>query len=66
MDYCYRVYMTDGIKACAGNTAGAFGGSELTQRWNDLYKPQDVRDAETIKSTISEKLNRMGSDNGSI
>lgn len=54
--------MTDGIKACAGDLAGAFGGSELTERWSDLYKPQEVKDAETIINRITEKLNRMRSE----
>lgn len=58
--------MTDGMKSCTSNLAGAFGGSELIERWNDIYKPQEVKDAETVISTISEKLNRMGSDNESI
>lgn len=56
------MYMTDGIKACSANLAGAFGGSELTERWNDLYKPQEVKDAETIKRTIIDKLDRMRSE----
>lgn len=56
------MYVTDGIKACAGNTAGAFGGSELTERWNDIYKPQEVKDAETIINNMKDKLNRMGSE----
>lgn len=47
------------MKACAGNLAGAFGGSEIGDRWNDLYKPQVVRDAQEIINNISEKLNRM-------
>lgn len=47
------------MKACAGNLAGAFGGSEISDRWNDLYKPQVVRDAQEIINNISEKLNRM-------
>lgn len=56
------MYMTDGIKACSANLAEAFGGSELTERWNDLYKPQEVKDAETIKRTIIDKLDRMRSE----
>lgn len=47
------------MKACAGNLASAFGGSEISDRWNDLYKPQVVRDAQEIINNISEKLNRM-------
>lgn len=62
MDYCYRAYMADGIKACSADLADAFGGSELTERWSDIYKPREVKNAETIIKTISDKLDRMRSE----
>ena len=50
------------MKACAGNLAGAFGGSEISNRWNDLYKPQVVRDAQEIIETIKGKIDKIRSN----
>lgn len=58
--------MTDGIKANAENLSNAFGGSELTYRWADLYKPQAVRDANEIKQRMKNILRKMESENESI
>lgn len=59
--------MTDGINACAGNLVSAFGtGSEMSMSWSDIYKPQEIRDAESIKKSITEKIKAMRSDNGCI
>lgn len=67
MDYGYRMYVTDGINACAGNLVSAFGtGSEMSERWSDIYKPQEKRDAESIKKSITEKIRAMRSDDGRI
>lgn len=54
--------MADGIKACSADLADAFGGSELTERWSDIYKSREVKNAETIIKTISDKLDRMRSE----
>lgn len=56
------MYMTDGMKACSTNLADTFGGSELTERWDDLYKPQEVKNAEAIINNIKDKINRMRSE----
>lgn len=62
MEFLYHVYVSDGLKALTESMAGAFGGSEMSLRWNDIYKPQVQRDAENIISNISNKLNSMGSE----
>lgn len=61
------MYVTDSISACAGNLVAAFGaGSEMTMRWSDIYKPQEKRDAESIKKSITERIKAMRSDDGRI
>lgn len=62
VDYGYRIYMSDGVKACADTLAESFGGAAFTDRWADIYKPQETRDAETIKNNICDKLDRMRSE----
>lgn len=54
--------MSDGVKACADTLAESFGGAAFTDRWADIYKPQETRDAETIKNNICDKLDRMRSE----
>lgn len=54
--------MTDGIKACTEDIADSFGGQEMTERWLNIYKLQDTRDADTIKKDICNRINRMRSE----
>lgn len=60
------MYITDGMKACAGNLAGAFGGSVMSVRWEDLYEPIDDRDAETIIDDIKQELRNMENEHERI
>ena len=52
-DWAYRVYVTDALKIIGG----------LNIRYADIFKPEETRTAEEIKSSISDKLRRLGGDN---
>lgn len=57
VDYSFKAYITDAIKACSENGANLAGGSVMTHRWEDLFKPQEQVDAETIINHIKNKIN---------
>jgi len=42
-DRRYRAYITDALMEMVNNIGHAFGGTELTNRWIDGYKPVDTR-----------------------
>lgn len=44
------------------NQAESFGGMKMTEMWDDMYRPQEIRDAETIKNDIRNRINRMRSE----
>lgn len=44
----YRAYVTDALMAIAENTARFAGGSAMTARWYDGYKPVDNRSGDEI------------------
>ena len=48
----YRAYVTDAMMAIAENTARFNGGSQMSGRWVDQYKPVDNRSAEDIIQDI--------------
>ena len=50
----YRIYVTDALRALCGSKS---------DRYADLFKPEDKRTPQEIIKGISEKL---GGDNGSI
>jgi len=57
VDYSFKLFVTDAIKLCAENSANLAGGSVMTVRWDDLFKPQEQRDAEAIINSIKNKIN---------
>ena len=55
----YRIYMTDAVRILTENTARAFQGKYLEERWIDRVSPrkEDNRTAEDIKQHMLEGLN---------
>lgn len=51
----YRAYVTDAMMAIAENTARFNGGSQMSGRWYDQYKPVDNLSAEEIIQDIVTK-----------
>ena len=62
MDYGYRSYIADCAYMATKNQADSFGGMKMTEKWADMYRPQENRDAETIKNDICNRINRMRSE----
>ena len=58
-DYSYKVYVTDNLKATAGNLANSFGGESTSQRWYDIIEKsgEPIEDADEIKNRIKNKAN---------
>ena len=48
----YRAYITDALMAIVENTARFAGGSTMSGRWYDYYKPQETRTTEEIITDI--------------
>lgn len=55
-DMSYRIFVTDALKALAGNTS-KFGGSYMRVRWADTFsqKKQDERTGEQIVADVIRK-----------
>lgn len=54
-DKAYRVYITDALKVLTGNTANYAGGSVMSGRYADLWKPADTRSAEEVAADVIKK-----------
>lgn len=54
--------MADCAYMATKNQADSFGGMKMTEKWADIYRPQENRDAETIKNDICNRINRMRSE----
>lgn len=54
----YRIYITDGIKCIAENTARYVGGQHLTKRYIDIIdpKPEDERSGDEIAADVITRL----------
>lgn len=48
----FRIYVTDALKAYF----------HLNQRYEDWFKPQDIRTSEEIITSIKDKLARLGGE----
>lgn len=44
----YRAYVTDALMALTENTARLAGGSRMSRRWADGFKPEDDRTGDEI------------------
>ena len=54
--YSVNVYATDALMAIAGNTAGMFGGSRMTARWQDMVEAKtDTRTPAQIVEDVMKK-----------
>lgn len=62
MDYGYRSYIADCAYMFTKSQAENFGGMMMNEKWADIYRPQEIRDAEAIKNDICNKINRMRSE----
>lgn len=54
--------MADCAYMVTRNQADSFGGMKMTEKWADIYKPQEMRSAKTIKDDICNRINRMRSE----
>lgn len=57
----FREYVGNALYVIAHNTA-AWGGSEMSVKYTDMYKKQETRSAEEIKNNIKQKLAALGSN----
>lgn len=62
----YRQYLTEGIKAIAGNTANYAGGNALSKSYSEVLemakRPDEKRTADEIIDNILGKLHDMDLD----
>ena len=59
----YRVYVTDGLKAVAENTAKFAGGTYLSRRWIEYIDADQEHDPDEGRDGVEvaqERLERMG------
>ena len=54
----YRDYVGNALYVIAHNTA-TWGGSEMSRKYTDMYKPEDTRTAEEIKDSMKKRLGAL-------
>ena len=58
----YQIYTSDCMKAINESVANAFGGSAMSIRFTDAYKPMVEEDAQSVIERITNKITEMGSE----
>lgn len=58
--YQYKIYVTDALKAIAGNTAKFAGGVSFQNRYYDIMEKKVVKDTRSADEIVNDVLKNAG------